>query len=217
MYRSLALGGVVVALLASTVSAQATPLQEPAGPPPGKVTIEPQTVNGSGCPAGSTDVLAHPDNTSFSVTYSQYLAQVGPQSQPTDFRQNCQISLRVSYPQGYTFAIHKVDYYGFAHLQAGARGMEQASFYFQGSPQTERRSHTFTGPYSDNWRATDVIATEQLVWAPCGMQRNLNINTELRVSAGTSDKSRTSFMTMDETRSKVSTIYQFAWKECPAA
>ncbi|MYY10947.1 DUF4360 domain-containing protein [Streptomyces sp. SID4919] len=55
------------------------------------------------------------------------------------------------------------------------------------------------------------------MWAPCGVKRNLNINTELRVSAGTSDRTRTSFMTVDSTDGSVNTIYHLAWQQCPAA
>ena len=46
------------------------------------------------------------------------------------------------------------------------------------------------------------------------MQRNFNINTELRVTAG-SDPSKVSFMTMDSTDGDISTVYHLAWKECP--
>jgi hypothetical protein len=54
-----------------------------------------------------------------------------------------------------------------------------------------------------------------LVFAPCGVQRNLNVNTELRVSAGTSDPtSTTSFMVMDSTDGSLSTVYHLTWMQC---
>ncbi|MFD1150387.1 DUF4360 domain-containing protein [Saccharothrix hoggarensis] len=77
---------------------------------------------------------------------------------------------------------------------------------------TARRAHTFNGPYSDNWQATDSTDWSAIVYAPCGEQRMLNINTELRVTAGTS--AGTSFMVMDSTDSNVSTTYHFSWKRC---
>ncbi|GAA1919253.1 hypothetical protein GCM10009716_30040 [Streptomyces sodiiphilus] len=70
---------------------------------------------------------------------------------------------------------------------------------------------------NDNWQATDEVEAGAVVWAPCGEMRNFNINTELRVSAGTSNPSETtSFMAMDSTDGDVSTTYQLGWKECPA-
>lgn len=120
-------------------------------------------------------------------------------------------------PQGFTYAIASADYRGFAALQSGANSTEKASYYFQGSSSTAAITHPFRGPYNDNWQATDVTDWAQLVWAPCGVQRNFNINTELRVNAGTSTPGSTSFMTMDSTDGDISTVYHLAWKECPAS
>lgn len=207
----------MVALFASALPAQAaTPgTSVILDPPPDKIVIEVATVNGSGCPQGTAAVAVSEDNTAFTVTYSDYLAQTGGASGPTAFRKNCQLNLVVHVPQGFTYAIASADYRGYASLQAGAKSTEKASYYFQGSPSTASISHPFTGPLNDNWQATDSTDWAQLVWAPCGVQRNFNINTELRVDAGTSDPAKTSFMTMDSTDGDISTIYHIAWKECP--
>ncbi|WP_240508838.1 DUF4360 domain-containing protein, partial [Streptomyces ossamyceticus] len=135
------------------------------------------------------------------------LAQVGGGAPSTAFRKNCQLNLRVHVPGGFTYAIASVDYRGFASLQRGANGTQKASYYFQGSPDTAARSHAFNGPLEDNWQATDETDWGQLVWAPCGVERNFNINTELRVNRGSSPASSTSFMTMDSTDGDISTIY----------
>ncbi|MGP3950619.1 DUF4360 domain-containing protein [Streptomyces sp. 7N604] len=212
MHRTLTILGAAAALFAGTTSAHAAPSLEA---PPDKIVIELATVNGSGCPEGTAAVAVAPDNTAFTVTYSDYLAQTGGSSDPTAFRKNCQLNLIVHVPQGFTYAIARADYRGFAYLESGATGRERANYYFQGMPETVSKNHDFTGPYNDNWQASDVTEVAQLVWAPCGEQRNFNINTELRVSKGTSDPQKTSFMTMDSTDASVSTVYHLAWKECP--
>ncbi len=180
--------------------------------PPEYVTVDVRAVNGSGCPAGTAAVAPSPDRTSFTVTYSNYLAQAGPDSEPTDFRKNCQLILQVNYPQGFTYGIAQADYRGFAHLQAGATALEQAGYYFQGQSQTARKGHTFRGPHSDNWQATDSTEWGAIVFAPCGEKKLLNVNTELRVNAGNSRG--TSFIAMDSTDGAVSTRYHFSWKRC---
>ncbi|MGC9667502.1 DUF4360 domain-containing protein [Planosporangium sp. 12N6] len=215
-----AASSIIATLVASSLSAAPAfaqgYLDDPVPPPTDKIVIDVATVNGSGCPAGTAAVAVSPDNTAFTVTYSQYIAQVGVGAGTTDFRKNCQLSLVVHVPQGFTYAIAKADYRGFAALEKGASGTERANYYFQGDSQTTSISHTFTGPLQDDWQATDEASTAQLVYAPCGALRNFNINTELRVSAGTSDtKKTTSFMTMDSTDGSLSTIYHFHWKHCP--
>ncbi|MCX5363892.1 DUF4360 domain-containing protein [Streptomyces sp. NBC_00124] len=216
MAGGLLLGGALAALLTTALPAQG-PSDGFEDPPPDKIVIKVATVNGSGCPAGTTAVAVSEDNTAFTVTYSDYLAQTGGNSDPTSFRKNCQLNLIVHVPQGFTYAIASADYRGFAALQSGASATQRASYYFQGSPSTASRSHPFSGPYNDNWQATDTTDWVQLVWAPCGVQRNFNINTELRVNAGTSSASKVSFMTMDSTDGDISTVYHMAWKECPGS
>ncbi|WP_338071505.1 DUF4360 domain-containing protein [Actinomadura bangladeshensis] len=172
-------------------------------------------MNGSGCQSGTAAVATASDNTAFTITYSDYLAQTGGNSDPTDFRKNCQINLRVHVPQGFTYAIAGADYRGFAYLADGATGMEKANYYHQGMAQTTPASHTIKGAYSDNWQFSDRTPVTELVFKPCGEDRNFNINTELRVYQGTSDASQTSFMAFDSADGGVQTTYHFAWKKCP--
>ncbi|MER7960087.1 DUF4360 domain-containing protein [Streptomyces sp. NPDC096030] len=212
MFRSLAGIAAVAALLTAATPAHGAPdLQAP----PDKIAIELATVNGSGCREGTTAVSVAPDNTAFTVTYSDYLARTGGSSDPTEYRKNCQLNLRVYVPQGFTYAIARADYRGYASLQRGAYGQERAGYYFQGMSQTVRKTHQFNGPYYDNWQTSDVTDVTQLVWAPCGERRNFNINTELRVLPGTSNPAATSFMAMDSTDASVSTKYHLAWRQCP--
>ncbi|MGW6263547.1 DUF4360 domain-containing protein [Streptomyces sp. NPDC055085] len=215
MIRTWLVAGIAALLTAAATPAMSAPQ---AGDPasPDKIVIDLATVNGSGCREGTAQVAVAPDNTAFTVTYSDYLAQVGPAATPTDMRKNCQLNLRVNVPSGFTYAIVQADYRGYGYLERGASAMERANYYFQGMAQTAQRSHQFTGPYDDSWQATDRTEYADLVWAPCGEKRNFNINTELRVNAGTSDKTKTSFMAMDSTDASVSTVYHLAWQECPA-
>ncbi|GGN30253.1 hypothetical protein GCM10011609_87930 [Lentzea pudingi] len=182
-------------------------------PPADHITVQVVTVNGSGCSQGTAAVAVSSDSTAFTVTYSDYLAAAGGNVRPTDFRKNCQMGLRVRVPHGFTFAIAQVDYRGFAHLAPGATGTQLAGYYFQGNSETDRLRHSFGGPFSDNWQTTDLKEVAELVFAPCGEERILNVNTELRVNAGSS-AGTTSFMAMDSADQSIKTKYRFAWKTC---
>ncbi|AQT70979.1 MULTISPECIES: DUF4360 domain-containing protein [Streptomyces] len=213
MIKSLRTGFTAAAVTATLVtlspSAGAT-----ASAPLDQVTVDVATVNGSGCRPGSAAVAVSPDNSAFTVTYSEYVAQAGGGAPAVEGRKNCLLSLVVHVPQGYTYAIAKVDYRGFGSLQPGAIGTQKASYYFQGMSQTAYRTHRFDGALDDNWQATDTTGIEALVWSPCGEQRNFNINTELRAEVGTSDPSKTSFMALDSTDGSINSVYHFSWKQC---
>lgn len=205
---------MVAALMAT--SSVVTPHSWTSPPPPDKIVIDVATVNGSGCRSGTAAVAVAPDNTAFTVTYSEYTAQVGVGAKPIDFRKNCQLGLRVHVPQGFTYGVAEADYRGFAHLEKGATAMERASYYFQGNSPTAYVSHSLAGYFENDWENTDNTEIGAIVFKPCGEERDLNINTELRANAGTSDpKKTTSFITMDSTDGSVTTTYHFSWKSCP--
>lgn len=212
MLRTLAAGATMLASLAATAApAAATPAPVPAG----RMVIDVVAANGSGCPLGTTEVTVSPDSKAFTVTYSEFTAQVGVGAKPTDFRKNCQLGLNVRVPQGFTYAIAGIDYRGYARLERGASATQTAYYYFQGEPQTSRIRHNFTGPADGDWQRTDQVGIGSLSFLPCGEQRYLNVNTELRVNAGWSDrKATTSLLTMDSTDGNLDTVYHVAWKKC---
>jgi hypothetical protein len=180
--------------------------------PPGEVSVDLVAAAGSGCPANTVGISVSPGNDAFSVTYSAFHAQVGVGSAPTDARKNCQLNMRIRIPQGYSYAINGLDHRGSAHLEAGASGVQRARYYFSGQAPSTFVAHPFNGPFDDAWQTTDNVDIASLIFSPCGADRNININSELRVSAGTSDTATTnSSMTMDSTTSD---IYRFAWREC---
>jgi hypothetical protein len=199
---------------ATSAAADAPDVALAAVAPPGRITVDVVTVNGSGCPAGTAQVNVAPDNSAFTVTYSDYTASVGAGTGATDFRKNCQLGLQVNVPSGFTYAIAQADYRGYAYLERGATAVQRANYYFQGQSATTTVSHSFSGYMDADWQTTDETDVAALVFKPCGADVNFNINTSLRVSAGTSDPSTTSLMTMDSTDGSVSTIYHFAWKAC---
>ncbi|WP_394824584.1 DUF4360 domain-containing protein [Pendulispora albinea] len=207
--------GAGLSLLAMLWPGDAVAASDDSVPPPDdKITISVVTVNGSGCPKGTADVDVSPDKTTFSIAYDDFTAQAGGGSDPTDMRKNCQVNLHVHIPQGFTYAIARADYVGFARLAPGARALQRASYYFTGTSPTPHRDHTFAGPFHDDWHTTDITDVAALVYKPCGEDRNLNINAELRVNAGSSDPRATSFISMDASGGRIRTTYHFSWKKC---
>jgi len=212
MLKALITGSTLLASVATTVLPAAA---APAPLPVDKMVIDVVAANGSGCPLGTADAIVSPDNKAFTVTYSEFTAQVGAGAKPLDFRKNCQLALNVDVPQGYTYAIARTDHRGFAGLAKGASATQSSFYYFQGEAQTHRTRHQFTGPVDGDWQRTDTIGISSLSFLPCGEQRYLNVNTELRVNAGWSDRQKTtSFLTMDSTDGDLDTVYHVAWKKC---
>jgi hypothetical protein len=212
------LKSLLTSVAAALVSCAAAAVPASASPAPwsaNAMTIDVVSANGSGCPWGTAAASVSPDSTAFTVTYSQFTAQTGVGAAPIDFRKNCQLLLNVHVPQGYTYAISSIEYRGYAHLERGAYGSQFSSYYFQGEPQTTRVRHDFSGYTDSDWQRTDTVGVSSLSYLPCGEQRYLNVNTELRVSGGWSDtRHTTSMLTMDSTDGALDTLYHVAWRKC---
>jgi hypothetical protein len=150
------------------------------------------------------------DNTAFRVLYRDFIARDGGSAAPTDFRQNCQINVGIHIPQGFTYAIASADYRGRISLGAGATALERTNYYFQGSSANNFADHPFSGPLRAAWHTTDTTPVAELVFAACGEDRSLNINTELRVNS----PSGASWISLRSSDADVDTIVHFSWKRC---
>ncbi|WP_165964490.1 DUF4360 domain-containing protein [Actinomadura sp. KC216] len=177
---------------------------------PRGATLEVVTVLGSGCPAGTAKVTPSNGGSAFTVTFDNYLAWGGGDAPPTEFRKNCQLNVKVGAPEGWTWAPIGISSNGFAHIQEGASAVRRTSYYIQGSSETRSVSHTIEGPSNRSWRFNDRIPRDELVYKECGADRNLNINTEVRVNAG--DSGRPSFIAVESAYANAN--YHLAWKRC---
>jgi hypothetical protein len=202
----LAVLGTVLALSVST-PARAAGAE---AVPDANITVEVVAANGSGCAPGTATVIADSDKTGFRLRYRDFVAEAGGTADPTDRRKNCQVGVLVTVPPGWTFAVAEADYRGRARLYAGATGLQRTNYYWQGSSDNSYTEETFPGPLNGYWATTDVAPV--LIYAPCGEQRVLNVNTELRVDAGTSGAR--SSMSMRASEGDVDTLFNVNWIRC---
>jgi hypothetical protein len=183
------------ALVALTALAPTDVAEEPAA------TLEVVTVNGSGCPAGDADVKT--SDRTFTIDYHTFLARAGGGSSPVDMRKNCQVNIRVSVPDGYTYGLARTTYEGYTHLQDGATALNRVTTYLQGTTPNATVDHAFTGPYSDSWQTYYRPDPSAIQWSPCGSPRNINVNGEVRVMLGSADPDRLNFAIVESSRGVV--------------
>ncbi|MEU8237681.1 DUF4360 domain-containing protein [Actinoplanes missouriensis] len=155
---------------------------------------------GSGCPDASSVTTSVPDETAFSVSFSEFKVTGGSYK-------NCKVDISVSFPAGWTYSVYEVSNRGYGVLDKGASGRILMSSWFTGFPWTLKADQTFKGPYDDFWQ-TDSAANA-VIYAPCGASTNLTLNTTLRVAGPT-----TSSMELFAQDARVSTTFLLKWKQC---
>jgi len=165
--------------------AAAAPATRPAlgGAPSGhEVQIKSISFAGSGCPAGTVSGQLSSDLTTLTLLFAQFTAQAGSGIPAVEYRKNCQLNVKLQYPQGWQWSVFKADYRGYAYLPSGGKGTCKATYYFSGSSQQMSSTIILTGPYDNNYIKTDEFNDVSLVWSPCGMEGMLNINSEVRIT-----------------------------------
>jgi len=183
-------------------------------PDPNQVFIRNITANGSGCPIGSVGSDISPDAKAFTLTFSDYQAEMGPGIPLSESRKNCQVSVAMNIPQGWSYTLLKVDYRGFATLDPGVIGQQRSTYYFQGASGRTNSGSLFTnmyGPYSKDFIVSDDIEIQDLVWSPCGVTRSLNINTEVRLQGPRGSRG---YITQDSIDGELTQTYLISWRRC---
>jgi len=211
-------------LLASTLLgfavAAPAPIPEPVpelmvrdGPSGHEVQIESFTYAGSGCKAKSAVGTISDDGTLMTISYDSFIAESGPGVKASDNRKNCNLNVKLKYPQGWQYSIFTTNFRGYANIYKGDKGVCKATYWFTGETEQGTKTLNIYGPQEKNYILSDSTPLDTVVWSRCGKQGLLNINSEVRVvPLGTKNYN---LMTVDTTDLKFDQIVYFQWKKCP--
>jgi hypothetical protein len=180
---------------------------------PAYVRVRKIAFAGSGCPAGTVAQNISPDRQAFTLLFDSYIAQVGAGVPFTEKRKNCQINVDLDFPNGWSYSLLTLDYRGYVALEPRVTGLQQSRYYFQGSSASATLKSTFRGPMDQNYQFRDTLGLSAVVWSPCGAQRALNINSELRLD-NSQAPGRQGMLTNDSIDGALSLIYGFKWTNC---
>jgi len=202
-------------LSALALFATANPLAslEDTGPDPSQVYIQAMTYGGSGCPQGSVGQSISDDRQTFTLIFDNYVASVGQGIAITESRKNCQLNIKMHFPQGWTFSLLSSDYRGYAQLDKGVNGLQKSTYYFAGQTNQVSTQANFPGPQSRDYLVHDVVGVSSLIWAPCGTSAALNINSQVRIDTSANPNGNGE-LTTDSQDGKVQQLLHFQWKRC---
>ncbi|SMF71079.1 DUF4360 domain-containing protein [Pseudobacteriovorax antillogorgiicola] len=177
---------------------------------PDYVRVKDITYNGSGCPVGSADLYFQDGNfQSFFMQLDDYYAEAGEGISLRDSRKNCQLSFKLEFPQGWTYAIGSMTYSGFAHLERNVVAKQQASYYFTGEAEQATIRTEFEGPMHRNFWLTD--SAQALIYAPCKSEAILNVNSSVQVRS--LNRHNYGAIGLDNLRGSL-VSFNFNWKRC---
>jgi len=219
----LAIFTVVAALAATAFAAPSDPIgitipagpaatSTAAGPNPTQVYINSISYGGTGCPQGSVGSFISPDRQTFTLIFDSYVASIGPGIPITLARLNCQLNIDLQYPSGFQYSILGTQFRGYAGLDAGINGLQQATYYFSGSSSQVSSSTSFKGPISSDYSIADTIPFTSTIFSPCGAALPLNVNSQVRLTSTNSKNS--GIITNDSIDGTIAFQVGVQWQKC---
>lgn len=186
---------------------------------PDKHFVAEVRANGTGCPLGSSKVSISNDGRFFIIDFSSYKLHVTPRAKVEV--QDCVLSTKVTTPEKYQFAVSKFRYQGDVDLDTGVQLRIKARYWFQGDASevgNTERENNMTGPLDQNFQFSYTPDPETLVWSPCGVERDLNVQTVLRLLNGSPAKTGYASLAKVTTGSQpspdFSLAFGFVWRKC---
>jgi len=178
---------------------------------PPYVRIRNVSYAGSGCPAGTVYGNLGSLYRGLKIEFDGFVAEAGSGVPLSASRKNCQISISLDVPAGWSFAVASVEYKGYVSLSSSSLSAEQkSSYYFAGSAATASLSTSVRGPIARNYTIRDTLAISNQLWSPCGANRALNLNAQVRVAGSRGY----GIMTLDSIAGKVEHLYGLSWRRC---
>lgn len=208
---------VVPALLLSAVAHGEDRFPVPSEP----VLIKKISYNGSGCPEGTVAENVSEDKKSFTLTFSEFVAEAGPDISLSAGRKNCIATIVLDVPAGWQYSVGTFNYRGYMGLDEGITAVHSTTYFLEGSDGRQGRfAATRKGPLSEDFVFTDKIGLDTVfipqVWSECNTERALNINTAIRVSNQNSRQypNARGLITNDSIDGKLQQKFGLTWRNC---
>lgn len=185
-----------------------------ATPDPSQVYIQRLTYAGAGCATGTVAHNVASDAKAFTLLFSNFIAEAGPNVRAGKDRSACRITVDLRFPNGWSYSVFTVDYRGFMSLDPNVSATQKSSYYFQAASGSARNfSTTSWGPVDRDYQLRDSIVVSDLNWSPCGRTRAMNIDTEISVNNSLA-RQNSGVITIDSIDGQLVQTYGVIWQRC---
>ncbi|MDQ3234930.1 MAG: DUF4360 domain-containing protein [Pseudobdellovibrionaceae bacterium] len=168
--------------------------------------------NGTGCPMGTVATNISPDQQAFTLTFSEFFAEVSPVTGIQQQRKNCQVVFDTEQDMGWEYAIFAVTYRGFAGLDAGVSG--QQILRFGGMGKKAETTMSLVGPYDDNYINAQEVPVGNLKWSGCNNNKQKDFTIDAALNLQAPDANSKGLFTVDTFDGEIRQEYEVLWRDC---
>ncbi|WP_141732993.1 DUF4360 domain-containing protein [Oligoflexus tunisiensis] len=168
--------------------------------------------NGTGCPIGTVAVNISDDQQAFTLSFSEFYAEVSPSLGIQNQRKTCRVVFDTEQDAGWEYAIFAVTYRGFAGLDAGVRG--EQDLRFGGVGKQARSTMTLVGPYEDDYINSQEVPISSLKWSGCKSNKQKDFTIDAALTLQAPDEDTQGLFTVDTVDGEIRQEYEVLWREC---
>jgi hypothetical protein len=155
------------------------------------------------------------DKSTITFGFDAFQAVYGPNTKSSDWSKNCQLHLKLKYPQGFQVSVMTATYHGYVRLDDGVSANFLSNYYFSGVAGNNAASRTtISGPEYRNgkmYTKQDKIENASMVWSECGATGILNINNRIAL---TGRREGSGEISNDDATIKFEHKLSLQWRRC---
>ena len=175
--------------------------------------VSSQAVEGQGCPAGSFNVVTAPDGSALTVLFDNFSIK-GPDANAAIARITCTVEIPLHLPDGYSLGVYKVDYRGFAHLDAKQRAELDINYGVLRHNRSRNFRRGIKGAYDGDFNFTERLGAGLMKRAGCGEDAVLNFAAALTLQAGVGSGQATMALDSVDGAPKGGLVFGLDLKKC---
>jgi hypothetical protein len=181
--------------------------------PVNSVSVRSISYGGPGCVPGTVASVVSQDGQYITLLFSALAASVGPGAKADAARRECNITMVLDHPRGYSFSLVSADIRGFVLLDPGVSGRSRTTYSFPGLSREERTFEaSFQGPLVDDYLRHDALPAS--LYSPCTGRSNLQLKTELSLDDSNAQGAK-GLLTADSADGVLKQTFLLDWRTCP--
>lgn len=170
--------------------------------------------SGDACRPGTVAVNVSEDKEAFTVSFSDFVAEKGPDA-VNESRRACRLIFDTEQDANWEYAVLSVTMRGYAQLDAGVLGRQEIQFGTKGLEQDNAME--FNGPYAEDYVHSQQVPFNSIRWSGCKAKasdrvRDFVVKATAVVRGG--GKKGTGLLTVDTIDGQLEQVYEIMWRRC---
>ncbi len=211
----LMLAPLLIALLAGEALAQ--------GDAPASFRIVDIKAQGNGCRPGTVGQNISSDQKAFTLTFSEFIAELSATTTKKDERKNCKLTFDTEQDEGWEYAVVGVIFRGASYLDNAVTGNLSVRYGTKG--KDARSEMNISGPLDESYVHADQVGVGQLKWNGCQggngngngngrKQKTKDFTIDSQLLLKSRDANTQGYFTVDSTDGEIAQTYDVVWRRC---